>query len=715
MQNAQRRPATNEFRRRPPFQTQNQQQSTHVRKPTGLLNELRSASRFAQQVPAKPPIAAVRKQVKKPLSKPTFGQAKGKGKTQFYTPPVQLGHTLLGKIESEEDVAIDYERSRSIAAVRRSREKQRRPIPLDKVVREIVIFSNMPVSVLAHSMAVSIDHVLAKLRQINPSATKEDRLELDLSALLVEEFGHKHKKKIEILDTIHKESGDTEEYIFRAPIVTVVGHVDHGKTSLLDALRATQYTESESGGITQSIGASQVFAPDGRFITFIDTPGHEIFTAMRARGVSLTDIVLLIIAADDGIKEQTIESIQHAKASKANIIVVFTKADKPSTDIEKIKQMLMRYEILVESLGGDVPDIAVSAKTKYNLDALIELILLQAELMELKGNPKPKASGVVLEAYLDKNCGPVTTVIIKNGTLRKGDAFLSGSVHGKVRSMVDWRGKQVDQAGPSMPVQIMGFSKAPVAGDDFIVMDEEDAKEAALKRKEISSVSTFSIHKSEMTYTIEDIWRALTGDYGITKLSFIIKADSSGSAEAIADAISRISYENVEISIIMKGIGGVTEGDILLAKASEATIIAFKVDVKPNVAKDAEVWNVKIQRYDIIYQILDYINGIITAALAPKEEVVSIGRAEIREVFVKPKIGAIAGCFVQDGIIKRDTKAVLIRNGSQIYSGNIASIKQLRDDKREVKAGQVCGLTLHKFSDYKVGDIIECFETRAIV
>lgn len=669
----------------------------------------------AKYNPLPKPQLPVRKQVAKPAPRVPFtGNVRAKSKISSHMPPLQLGRTLLGKIESADDVAIENERLRSIAAVRRSREKQKRSGSVDTVVREITVFNDMPVVVLAHSMAVSVTIVLAKLRELNINLGKNDRLDIDTSCLLVEEFGHKYKKRVEILDTIQTDEGSSTDYVPRAPIVTVVGHVDHGKTSLLDALRATQFTSMESGGITQSIGASQVFTDDGRFVTFIDTPGHKIFTEMRARGINITDIVLLIIAADDGIKEQTVESIQHAQAANANLVVVITKADKPSTNIDKIKQMLMQYNIVVESLGGDVPDIDVSAKTGHNLKELLEIILFQAELLDLRANPNPKASGVVLEAYLDKNCGPVATVIIKNGTLRRSNPFLSGTSHGKVRSITDWKGKTLTEAGPSVPVQIMGFDKIPSAGDDFIVMDEADAKEASAKRQELSTMSAFSIHKSEMTYTIDDIWQELLGDGDIMKMNFIIKADSSGSCEAIAAAIGNINHENVRITTILKGIGSVTDSDILLAKASDASIIAFKVDSKPSIVKNAETWGVKIKRYDVIYQILDDINDTITKALAPKEEEVSIGRAEVREVFTKHKIGTIAGCFVQDGVIKRDAKAVLIRNGIQVYSSIIESIRHLRDDRREMKAGQECGIMLSKFADYRPGDVIECFEMRPL-
>ena len=625
-----------------------------------------------------------------------------------------ISKAFLGSVESGQDLPIGQERIRSIASYKRSQEKQKRTKRVDTVVREITVFEGMPLLALAHSMAATVDIVLYKLRALGLQMQKDAKVDLDTACLIVEEFGHKYKKRIQILDTIKEEKGEDTDYQPRAPIVTVVGHVDHGKTSLLDALRSTQVVTKESGGITQSIGASQIQTKKGSFITFIDTPGHEIFTEMRARGVDLTDIVLLIIAADEGIQAQTVESIQHIKSSKAFIIVVFTKIDKPGANIEKIKQMLMRYEIVVQSAHGDVPDIGVSAKSGQNLPELIQLISDYADLLELRANPKPKASGIILEGCMDKYCGPVGTVIVRNGTLRVGDPFLSGKTYGKVRSMVDWLGKPVKEAGPSVAVQVSGFDESPSAGDDFIVIEGAASKEAAGKRKDIQDAANAAISKGEQIYSINDIWNTLCGNKALVELNFIIRCDSYGSSEAIAGAISRISYPNVKLSIILNGVGGVTDTDVTLAKASKAEIIAFRVDLKPTVIKNAQVWGVKVKRYDIIYQILDNIQAEIEHKLAPTEEEVMLGYAEIRAIFEKPKIGKIAGCMVQDGIVKCDVKAVLVRNGVQVYSSSIQSIRHQRDAKHEMKAGQECGIIMSKFSDYKIGDIIQCFEMRKI-
>ena len=625
---------------------------------------------------------------------------------------IQLGHRFIGRIDSEEDVSINLERQRSASSIKRAREKQKK---INRVIRDVTIFKNVSVSSLSSSMAVSVSDVLERLKQMDILADRDTKLDVDTANLIVQEFGHNAKLKEEPLDSIRIDEGLEEDKEQRAPIVTVVGHVDHGKTSLLDALRMTQFTSKESGGITQSIGASQVFTKDGRFITFIDTPGHQIFTEMRARGVNITDIVLVIIAGDEGIKDQTIESIQHAKASKAFIIVVFTKADKPDTNIDKIKQMLFQYDIAVESMGGDVPDIEVSSKTGHNLKALIELILFCADAMNLRASQKPKASGIILESNLDKSIGPVATLIIKNGTLKTQDSFLSGNTYGKVKAIRDWTGKILKSAGPSYPVQVMGFDETPAPGQDFIVMSEQEARDLSVKRKElVLSKDTFVEDKLNKIYTVNDILNALTGKKETHQMNFIIKADSSGSVEAIVSSILKLKLENTECAVILKGVGAVTESDIMLAKTSDAVVVAFKVDAPSQVSKTAQSLGIEVKRYNVIYKIIDDIEDQVLDRLRPKEEEVSLGRAIVRQVFSKPKLPTIAGCYVTEGILKRDAKCIVSRDGIQIYESKILSLKHMKDDRREVKTNQECGLIVENFVDYKTGDIIECFEKRAI-
>ena len=626
---------------------------------------------------------------------------------------VQLGHRFIGKIDSEEDVSINLERQRSISAMKRAREKQKKT---NRVIRDVHIFQDISVSSLSNLMAVSFGEVIQKLKELEILADKETKLDLDTANFIVQEFGHNVKVRVEPLNEIRIDQGLEEDREPRPPIVTVVGHVDHGKTSLLDALRMTQFTAKESGGITQSIGASQVFTKDNRSITFIDTPGHEIFTEMRARGVNVTDIVLVLVAADDGIKEQTIESIQHAKASKAFIIVVITKIDKPGANSEKIKQMLFQYNLAVESMGGDVPDIEVSSKTGQNLNELIDLILVCSENLNLVASSKPKASGIVLESHLDKAIGPVATIIIKSGTLKVQDSFLSGFTYGKVKAMRDWTGKLLKVATPSYPIQVMGFDETPLPGQDFIVMNELEARDLASKRKDASQMINNKLpQEKNMTYTSQEIWNALIGKKKTHMMNFIIKADTSGSVEAIVSSISKMKLEDTECCIVLKGVGAVTESDVTLSKTSEAIIIAFRVDAPAQVLKTAQSFGIEIKKYSIIYKILEDIEDQVTDRLRPREEEVSLGRAIVRQIFSKPKLPTIAGCFVTEGLVKRDVKCIVLRDGIHVYESKIGSLKHMRDDKREVKFNQECGIIVENFTDYKVGDIIECFEKRTIV
>ena len=626
---------------------------------------------------------------------------------------VQLGHRFIGRIDSEEDISINLERQRSISAMKRAREKQKKT---NRVIRDVHIFQDISVSSLSNLMAVSFGEVIQKLKELEILADKETKLDLDTANFIVQEFGHNVKVRVEPLNEIRIDQGLEEDREPRPPIVTVVGHVDHGKTSLLDALRMTQFTAKESGGITQSIGASQVFTKDNRSITFIDTPGHEIFTEMRARGVNVTDIVLVLVAADDGIKEQTIESIQHAKASKAFIIVVITKIDKPGANSEKIKQMLFQYNLAVESMGGDVPDIEVSSKTGQNLNELIDLILVCSENLNLVASSKPKASGIVLESHLDKAIGPVATIIIKSGTLKVQDSFLSGFTYGKVKAMRDWTGKLLKVATPSYPIQVMGFDETPLPGQDFIVMNELEARDLASKRKDASQMVNNKLpQEKNMTYTSQEIWNALTGKKKAHMMNFIIKADTSGSVEAIVSSITKMKLEDTECYIVLKGVGAVTESDVTLSKTSEAIIIAFKVDAPAQVLKTAQSFGIEIKKYSIIYKILEDIEDQVTDRLRPREEEISIGRAIVRQIFSKPKLPTIAGCFVTEGLVKRDVKCIVLRDGIHVYESKIGSLKHMRDDKREVKFNQECGIIVENFTDYKVGDIIECFEKRTIV
>ncbi len=628
-----------------------------------------------------------------------------------------LANRLIGTVESF-DMPLDIDKQRSMSSIKRSRQKISQSD--NKIVpKNIVVFSGMTIQILAKLMSITVSSIIQKMKELNYNIDKNYQLDLDTASFIVAEYGHNPKKKTDILDKINLKLKLESNEIYRAPVVTVVGHVDHGKTSLLDAIRKTQVAAKEAGGITQGIGASQVFLPDGKFITFLDTPGHKVFTEMRARGVNLTDIVLLIIAADDGIQEQTIESIKRIKASNAFLIVVFTKVDKPNINLDKIKNMLYHYEISVESLGGNVPDVQVSAKTGHNLEFLLEVIAAHSEILDLKASEKDHGKAIVIESYLDKHKGNIANIIVKNGIINKGDSFLCGLSHGKVRAMTDWKGQIIDKAGPSMPVQLSGFADIVNPGDELIVMSESDSKEASHKRSAINTIAKVA-NIEQKTYTYMDIWKKLANIKEGSKLYFIIKADSSGSAEAIEASLSQLIIGDVSIDVIEKGVGAVSETNLISAKTGSSAnnanidIIAFKVDVPTNIAKMAQNYNVNVLKYSVIYQIFDDISAKIHNQLRPKQKLVELGRAEIRAVFTKPKIGTIAGCMVTDGTIMRGLIGALIRNGVEIYKSSILSIRHMKDDKKEVKNGQECGIMIENFADFKIGDIIICSEMRDI-
>lgn len=669
--------------------------------PQGLRNPnpiSRSRTPFiAPQLPtpsSKPP-------VKKDIKKTSRFNVAPKPKMEAPT-NVRISSNMLGSIDSD-DLNLDRKNIRSIAAMNRAREKQRRGFKAQNFVqRDVTITDNMNLKDLSAAMSVTSDEVIRRLREIDFKANTESLLSADIAEFLIKEFGHRAKVKHDILSKIKIAASENVKNDSRPPIVAVVGHVDHGKTSLLDALRKTNFASKEEGGITQSIGASQVYLGKD-FVTFIDTPGHKLFANMRAKGMDITDIILIIIAADDGIKEQTIESIRHAKSTKALLIIVITKSDKGG-DLDKIRRSLLDYDIVVEPMGGDVPEISVSSKTGENLKELLALIIMTGEMLELKANNTVNASGKILDSYLDKFKGPVANVIIQNGTLKKNDHFIAGPVVGKAKLMTDWKGNQLTEAKPSFIVQVSGFAETASAGDDFIVMqNQSDAREAATKRSEILR----NITTEGALYSINDIWNKLIDAKEVKEMNFIIRAESFASSEALAAAIG---YNDGRINriVIYSGIGAITESDVAFAKTSDAKIIAFRVKIPPLVEKAAEQAKIIMKKYDVIYQILDDIDTEIDDMFAPKETLVEIGKAQIRKVFNKPKL--IAGCIVTDGIIKRNMTGALFRNGEEIGRGRIISMKQIKDDVKESKAGQECGIFIEECNDYQVDDIIKCFE-----
>ena len=504
---------------------------------------------------------------------------------------------------------------------------------------------------------------------------------------------------------------DPADLVPRPPVVTVMGHVDHGKTTLLDRIRKTNVVAGEAGGITQHIGAYQIDRA-GKKITFIDTPGHEAFTAMRARGAEVTDIVILVVAADDGIMPQTVEAISHAKVADVNIIVAVNKTDMPMADPNRVRAQLTEYGLVPESLGGDTITVEVSAATGAGIDQLLEMIDLIAELEEFKANPKPRASGVVIESQLDKGRGPVATVIVRRGTLKRGDILVSGSVAGRVRAMLDENGKQVKEATPGTPVLIMGWDEVPTAGDTFDVMESEKDARASAAEAEGRSRSEEFVVPSATERLSQLLERMRSADEA--ELRLIIKADANGSLEAIRDAIGKIAREGGRITTIQASVGGITENDVSLAEVTEAVIIGFNVRPDGNARREAEAKGIEVRTYRVIYELLEEIEQMLVGRLAPDEIEAVLGAAAVRAVFKVPRAGTVAGCYVTEGDMLRNARARLIRQGVVVYEGRIASLRRFKDDVRSVAAGFECGIGLENFNDVKEGDIIEAFELKEV-
>ncbi|MCG0277262.1 MAG: translation initiation factor IF-2 [Thermanaeromonas sp.] len=575
-----------------------------------------------------------------------------------------------------------------------------------KVVPHVVLTGPLTVQELAKKLNKTVAEVIKKLMSLGVMATINQELDVDTAAIAAQELGAEVEIKIERPITELPDVPDDPATLKpRPPVVTVMGHVDHGKTSLLDAIRHTNVTATEAGGITQHIGAYQV-AVDGRKITFLDTPGHEAFTAMRARGAQVTDIAILVVAADDGVMPQTVEAINHAKAANVPIIVAINKIDKPDANPERVKQQLTEYELVPEEWGGDTIMVPVSALKKQGIDQLLEMILLVADLQELKANPDRPARGVVIEAKLDRGRGPVATVLVQKGTLRVGDVLVAGSVYGRVRAMIDDRGNRVQEAPPSTPVEILGLNDVPEAGDIFqVVEDEKLARQVAEERlmekrqKELQATAKTSL---------DEIFKQMEAGQ-LKELKIILKADVQGSVEALRYSLERISTEEVKVNIIHSGVGAITETDVMLAAASKAIIIGFQVRPDANARKAAEGTGVEIRLYRVIYEVLDDIKAAMAGLLEPEKREVFLGRAEIRATFKVPKVGTVAGCYVTEGKIVNRALARLVRDGVVIYEGRIASLKRFKDDVREVAQGFECGVGLEKFNDIKEGDIIEVY------
>jgi translation initiation factor IF-2 len=574
--------------------------------------------------------------------------------------------------------------------------------------RTIKITEFVTANDLANMMNIPVNQIISTFMNIGIMVSINQRLDAEAINIVAEEFGYKTEYvSAEVVEAISEEEDHPDDLAARPPIVTVMGHVDHGKTSLLDNIRNTNVIAGEAGGITQHIGAYNVELADGRKITFLDTPGHEAFTAMRARGASVTDIAIIIVAADDNVMPQTTEAINHASAAGVPMIFAINKIDKNGANPEKIKETLANMNYLVEDWGGKYQSQDISAKKGVGVKELLEKILLEAEMLELKANPKRRAVGSIIESSLDKGRGYVVTMLVQNGTLRMGDVILAGTHFGRVKAMFNERNQRITAAGPAEPVLILGLNGAPQAGDTIHVMEtEQEAREIANKREQLQREQGL---RTQRLLTLDDIGRRIAiGDF--KQLNIIVKGDVDGSVEALSDSLIRLSTEHIQVNVIHKGVGQISESDVILAAASDAIVVGFQVRPSQSARKLAEKEGVDIRLYSIIYDAIEEVKSAMEGMLSPeiKEEIT--GNVEIREVFKISKVGSVAGCMVKEGKIKRGNRIRLIRDGIVIYSGELGSLKRFKDDVKEVSQGYECGLNIHNFNDIKTGDIVEAYE-----
>ena len=614
----------------------------------------------------------------------------------------------------------DEGRVRSLAAVRRAQERERKRQQAELLkgevqqqVREVVVPETITVADLANRMATRVPEVVKALMSMGVMAAANQTIDADTAELVVNELGHKIKRVSEADVEIGLEGieDDEDSLEVRAPVVTVMGHVDHGKTSLLDVMRQADVAAGEAGGITQHIGAYQVILESAKAITFLDTPGHEAFTAMRARGAGVTDIVILVVAADDGVQPQTAEAISHAKAAEVPIIVAINKIDAPGADVNRVRNELLSHEIVVESLGGDVLDVEVSAKEKTNIDKLEEAILLQTEILELRANPSRPAQGIVVEAKMEQGRGPVATVLVQRGTLTKGDIFVAGSEWGRVRAMINDRGNSIESAGPSQPVEVLGLQGTPSAGEAMnVVEDEGRAREVAEYRQRQSRQMSMA---AGARGTLEQMFDQIKAGDG-SEMPLLVKTDVQGSLEAIMGSLHKIETDEAKVRMLHSGVGGITESDVVLAGASQGVIIGFNVRANPQARDLAKRDNVDIRYYSIIYDVIDDMKNLLSGLLAPEIREKQIGYAEIREVFGITKVGKIGGCMVTEGEVKRGAKVRLLRDEVVIHEGSLKTLKRFKDDVREVQQGYECGMAFENYDDIKEGDVVECFEVEEI-
>ena len=624
-----------------------------------------------------------------------------------------------GKLTLNDALAGEGGRTRSLAAMKRKQEKARaKALGLgqksEKQVRDVQLPETIVVSELANRMAERAADVVKSLMKMGMMVTMNEAIDADTAELVIEEFGH---KAVRVSDSDVEQVIDTivdaeENLITRPPIVTIMGHVDHGKTSLLDAIRKTSVVSGEAGGITQHIGAYQVTTDSGAKLTFLDTPGHAAFTSMRARGAQVTDIVVLVVAADDAVMPQTIEAIKHAKAAKVPMIVAINKIDKHDANPTKVRTDLLQHEVVVEAMSGDVLDVEVSAKTGLGIDKLLESIALQAEILDLKANPQRAAWGAVIEAKLDVGRGPVATVLVQNGTLRKGDIFVVGEQWGKVRALVNDKGERVDEAGPAVPVEVLGLTGTPSAGDVLNVVETEaQAREIAAYREKATKDKRAAAGAAT---TLEQLMAKAKADQSVSELPILVKADVQGSSEAIVQALEKIGNDEVRVRILHYGVGAITDTDVGLAEASHAPIIGFNVRANASARTSAHQKGVEIRYYSVIYDLVDDIKAAASGLLKAEVRETFIGYAQIKEVFKVTGIGMVAGCIVTEGIARRSAGVRLLRDNVVIHEGTLKTLKRFKDEVKEVQSGQECGMAFERYEDIRQGDVIEIFEREEV-
>ncbi len=715
----QRRVDEDERRSRERDEAENRVREEDERKATEEEARLRAAEsaakRLEEDAPADPAAVEKRPTTHEPEGPDRGAKAKRGRATPERTPSTNARRR--GRLTISDALSDRDPRTRSLAAVKRAREREKRAAAgqeeKQKILRDVIIPETISVSELANRMAERGVDVVKVLMGMGVMATINENIDADTAELVVAEFGHRSKRVADSdLETdVFSFVEDEADLLPRAPVVTVMGHVDHGKTSLLDALRATDVASGEAGGITQHIGAYQVHLQSGNAITFLDTPGHEAFSAMRARGAEATDIVVLVVAADDGIMPQTVEAIRHAKAAGVPIIVAINKMDKPDANPDRVRQDLLSHEILLESVGGDVLSVEVSAKERTNLDKLEEAILLQSEVLELKANPGAIASGVVVEAKIDRGRGPVATVLVQRGTLRVGDIFVAGDEWGRVRALIDDHGHKIKEAGPAVPVEILGLNGAPEAGDDFTVVESEGkAREVAeFRTRKTRSQSFVTTSRGSLEQMFSEIKEGKASEFPI-----VVKADVQGSLEAILSSLAKLSTDEVAIRVLHGAVGAINESDVTLAQASRAMIIGFNVRANAQARELARHEAIELRYYSVIYDVTDDMKDILSGMLEPTRQENFIGNAKVQEVFAVSKVGKVAGCLVTDGAVKRGAGVRLLRDDVVIHEGTLATLKRIKDDVNEVRAGTECGMSFENYQDIQPGDVIEAFEVEIV-